>query len=150
MNIKSLFTVLLVGLFCMSFSTIKWYNNLEEAKKIAKKEHKYVLLNFSGSDWCGPCIKLHKEVFVMDDFIKVANDKLVLLNADFPRAKKNQLSVTQQKLNDDVADKYNTRGIFPLTVLLDQNGNVVKSWEGFPASPADFIADIQQTIQDHQ
>jgi len=129
---------------------VEWGHNYKEALQTAQKEHKFILLNFSGSDWCGPCIKLHKEVFVMDDFIKVANDKLVLLNADFPIAKKNQLSVTQQKLNDDVADKYNTRGIFPLTVLLDQNGNVVKSWEGFPASPTEFIADIQQTIQDHQ
>jgi hypothetical protein len=86
----------------------------------------------------------------MDDFLKVANEKLILLNADFPRAKKNQLSISQQKLNDEVADKYNTRGIFPLTILLDQNGNIIKTWEGFPASPADFIADIQQTIQDHQ
>ena len=80
----------------------------------------------------------------------MANEKLVLLNADFPRAKKNQLPAAQQKLNDNLADKYNDKGVFPLTVLVDQNGKVVKSWEGFPASPIEFIADLQQTIQDHQ
>ena len=131
-------------------STVDWVHNYNDALQIAQKEHKFILLNFSGSDWCGPCIKLHQEVFVMEDFVKVAYEKLVLVNADFPRAKKNQLSAAQQKLNDEVADKYNNRGIFPLTVLLDQNGNVVKSWEGFPASPTDFIDDIRQTIQDHQ
>jgi thioredoxin-related protein len=128
----------------------EWGHSYNEALQKAQKEHKFILVNFSGSDWCGPCIRLHKEVFVMADFIKVVNEKLVLLNADFPRAKKNQLPSAQQKLNDDLAEKYNSKGSFPLTVLVDQNGVVVKSWEGFPASPIEFIADIQQTIQDHQ
>ncbi len=130
--------------------TPEWGHNYNEALQKAQKEHKFILVNFSGSDWCGPCIRLHKEVFVMDDFTKVANEKLVLLNADFPRAKKNQLPLAQQKLNDDLAEKYNSKGSFPLTVLVDQNGKVIKSWEGFPSSPIEFIADIQQTIQDHQ
>ena len=130
--------------------TPEWGHNYNEALQKAQKEHKFILVNFSGSDWCGPCIRLHKEVFVMADFTKVANEKLILLNADFPRAKKNQLPAAQQKLNDDLAEKYNSKGSFPLTVLVDQNGAVVKSWEGFPASPTEFIADIQQTIQDHQ
>ena len=128
----------------------EWGHNYNEALAKAQKEHKFILVNFSGSDWCGPCIKLHKEVFVLDNFTSIANDKLVLLNADFPRAKKNQLSPAQQKLNDDLAEKYNEKGAFPLTVLLDQNGKLIKSWEGFPSSPNDFIVDIQQTIQDHQ
>jgi thioredoxin-related protein len=66
MNIKFLSTLFLIGFFCMSFSVIKWYANLEEAKKIARKEHKYILLNFSGSDWCGPCIRFHKEILEND------------------------------------------------------------------------------------
>jgi thioredoxin-related protein len=146
------FIVGILFLLTSSFTnpTLNWGHNLKDALQSAQKEHKYILLNFSGSDWCGPCIKLHQEIFVMEDFVKIANEKLVLVNADFPRAKKNQLPAAQQKLNDEVADKYNNRGIFPLTVLLDQNGNLVKSWEGFPASPNNFILDIQQTIQDHQ
>lgn len=127
----------------------EWGHNYNEALQKAQKEHKFILVNFSGSDWCGPCIKLHKEVFVMENFTTLANEKLVLLNADFPRAKKNQLSPAQQKLNDELAEKYNTQGMFPLTVLIDQNGKVIKSWDGFPSSPNDFIADIQQSIQDH-
>jgi thioredoxin-related protein len=128
----------------------EWGHNYKDALQLAQKEHKYILVNFSGSDWCGPCIRLHKEVFIMEDFIKVANEKLILLNADFPRYKKNQLSPAQQKINDDLAERYNNKGVFPLTVLLDENGKQIKSWDGFPTSPSDFINDIQQAIQDSQ
>ncbi|MEY4278746.1 MAG: hypothetical protein RL377_750 [Bacteroidota bacterium] len=127
-----------------------WGHNYKEALQAAKKEHKLILINFSGSDWCGPCIRLHKEVFVMEDFVKIANEHLILINADFPRYKKNQLSAAQQKLNDELADKYNSKGLFPYTVLVDENGNLLKDWEGFPASPSEFIEDIQQAIkEDH-
>ena len=84
-----------------------------------RKEHKFILLSFSGSDWCGPCIRLHKEVFGSNAFEQLANEKLILVNADFPRYKKNQLSVSQQKINDALAEKYNKKGEFPLTVLLN-------------------------------
>jgi thioredoxin-related protein len=131
-------------------STLQWGNNYDQAIQTAKKEHKYILLNFSGSDWCGPCIKLHKEVFTTDQFELLAKDKLVLVNADFPRYKKNQLTSTQQKSNDALAEKYNSKGVFPLTVLINAEGAVVKSWEGFPSSTIDFIDDIAQTIQDNQ
>ena len=133
-----------------SMSTLQWGNNYDQAIQTAKKEHKYILLNFSGSDWCGPCIKLHKEVFTTDQFELLAKDKLVLINADFPRYKKNQLTSTQQKSNDALAEKYNSKGVFPLTVLINTEGAVVKSWEGFPSSTIDFIDDIAQTIQDNQ
>jgi len=131
-------------------STLQWGNNYDQAIQTAKKEHKYILLNFSGSDWCGPCIKLHKEVFTTDQFELLAKDKLVLVNADFPRYKKSQLTSTQQKSNDALAEKYNSKGVFPLTVLINAEGAVVKSWEGFPSSTIDFIDDIAQTIQDNQ
>lgn len=128
-------------------SATDWGHNLQDALKSAQQTHKCILLNFSGSDWCGPCIKLHKEVFTTDDFISIANQKLVLVNADFPRNKKNQLSNAQQKLNDDMAEQYNTKGDFPLTVLLDASGKVLKSWVGFPKSIPDFITDLQTTLE---
>ena len=120
---------------------------MEEVKQLAKKEHKHILLNFSGSDWCGPCIKLHKEVFASDAFQHFAESNLVLLNADFPRLKKNQLSIAQQKINDALADRYNSKGSFPLTVLLNENGKVIKTWEGIPKGTlAEFVEELQFTI----
>ncbi len=146
--------ILLAFLFFLASSFLvnaqDWGHNYKEAITVAQKEHKFILVNFSGSDWCGPCIRLHKEVFVLGDFIQLANAKLVLLNADFPRYKKNQLSPAQQKINDDLAERYNNRGVFPLTVLVDEKGNQIRSWEGFPSSTIDFIDEIQQAIKDNQ
>ena len=149
MNKKSLFSLLLVGLFCMPFSLINWHYNFEEAKQIAQKEHKYILLNFSGSDWCGPCIRLHKEIFENVTFQTFSTKKLVMVNADFPRLKKNQLPDAQQKINDAVADRYNSKGIFPLTLLINENGKILKVWEGYPKVTTDELVDDMQWVMDH-
>jgi len=75
----------LTAMFWFSFST--WHYNLEEAKEIAQRDHKFILLNFSGSDGCGPCIRMHKEIFDASPFSSFAENSLVLVNADFPRMK---------------------------------------------------------------
>ncbi|MDN3655188.1 thioredoxin family protein [Ferruginibacter paludis] len=139
--------VLLLAVAITSMSFINWHYNLDEAKATAKKEHKHILLNFSGSDWCGPCIRLHKEILGSDAFQKFATGNLVLVNADFPRMKKNQLSKEQQKINDALADQYNSKGNFPLTLLLNENGKIVKQWEGLPsATPEEFTEEVQFAI----
>lgn len=126
------------------FLTTAWQTDFEKAKTEAKTENKFILLNFSGSDWCGPCIRLHKEIFGSEVFTKYADEKLVLVNADFPRLKKNMLSKEQQKQNDALADKYNSDGSFPLTLLLDADGKVIKKWEGFPSeTPDEFTDDVK-------
>lgn len=134
-------------LFAFTNTATHWENDFSKAKQTATTEHKYILLNFSGSDWCGPCIRLHKEIFDSELFAAFANDKLVLVNADFPRQKKNQLPKNQQAQNEQLADKYNTAGSFPLTLLLDADGKVVKVWDGFyKAGTAKFIDEIKEAI----
>lgn len=136
------FLFLLIAPFiCFTAPLPHWQNNFEQAKQTALTEHKYILLNFSGSDWCGPCIKLHKEIFENDVFSKFAEDNLVMVNADFPRQKKNQLTAAQQKLNDALADRYNSGGSFPLTLLLSADGKIVKVWDGFPKGNAEQFTD---------
>jgi len=138
---------LIAAAFCL-FSFSGWHYNLDEAKEIAQKSHKLILLNFSGSDWCGPCIRMHKEIFESHSFAGFADSSLVLVNADFPRMKKNQLSAAQQNLNNKMADQYNAQGKFPFTVLMDQDGRVLKDWDGFTSEkPEEFVAEIQQVIQ---
>ena len=138
-----LLSLLLFSSFVLS--TSPWLINLEDAKKTAQEKHELILLNFSGSDWCAPCIRLHKDIFGSDDFKKYADDHLVLVNADFPRLKKNQLSKEQVKQNEALADKYNPKGKFPLTLLLDADGNVLKSFDGFPdVSAAEFTDQIKE------
>ena len=126
------------------FSAATWQTDFEKAKSKAKAENKLILLNFSGSDWCGPCIRLRKEIFDSEIFTQYADDQLVLVNADFPRLKKNMLSKELQKQNDALADTYNSDGAFPLTLLLDADGKVLKKWEGLPSATAEeFTNDIK-------
>jgi thioredoxin-related protein len=125
----------------------QWHNSLEEAEKIAQKEHKYILLNFSGSDWCGPCIRMRKEIFESPVFKQMADTELILVNADFPRNKKNQPSAAQQKINDEMADKYNAQGKFPYTLLLDSGGKILQTWEGLPEETAEsFTIEVRNGI----
>ncbi|QXU44243.1 thioredoxin family protein [Pedobacter sp. D749] len=138
---KLLFVALL-GLFSIPLS---WMGNFTEAQKQAKITHKQILINFSGSDWCGPCIRLRKEILESESFEKYAASNLLLVRADFPRQKKNQLSKEQIKLNESLAEVYNKDGKFPFTVLVDENGKVLKSWDGFPdESPQAFVSEIDK------
>lgn len=124
-------------------SNIAWLGDFSEAKLEASKSHKLILINFSGSDWCGPCIRERKEILENDVFTKYAADNLILVRADFPRQKKNQLSKEQTKRNELLADKYNPDGKFPYTLLVDENGKVLKDWDGFPnESPEKFVKQI--------
>lgn len=127
--------LLMIMLLAIS-STIPWEPNFETAKKNATEQHKLILLNFSGSDWCGPCIRMHSEILADPNFLKMASLNLVMVNADFPRSKKKQPLGTIKKQNESLADKYNPQGKFPFTVLLDANGKILKTYEGLPAQTA--------------
>ena len=141
--------LLLLPVFLIS--SPNWHHNLNDAEKIAQKEHKYILLNFSGSDWCGPCMRMHTEIFESEVFKQMADTELVMVNADFPRKKKNQLSAEQQKLNDEMADKYNSQGKFPYTLLLNAQGKVLQTWEGLPdESPENFTMDLRNAMYTNQ
>lgn len=140
-----LFTI--AGLALLFTISIGWETDFEKAREKAKKEHKLVLLKFSGSDWCIPCIRMQKEIFESDAFVKFADSSLVLVNADFPRLKKNKLSKDQQKNNDKLAEKYNRQGTFPLTLLMDNKGQVLKSWESYTKmTPEQFISQIKPLL----
>jgi thioredoxin-related protein len=147
---KSLFLILILHFTPVHADPPSWMNDLAAATKKAKEEKKFVLLNFSGSDWCIPCIRMHKEIFDTDGFKEMAGRKLVLVNADFPRLKKNQPSKEQQKANEAMADKYNASGKFPLTVLLDPSGRVVGSWEGYYEDGAEAFTRLVDSLTEAQ
>ena len=124
-----------------------WLTDFKEAKTEAAASHKNILLNFSGSDWCGPCIRLHKEVFESAAFDQYAKENLILVNADFPRLRKNQLPAELSKQNDVLADKYNKEGKFPYTILLDADGKILKTWEGYSGvSSEKFVTELNSVI----
>ena len=122
------------------------YRFFEGAENCCRKK-KFIILNFSGSDWCVPCIRTKKEIFDTETFVEYSSQQLVLVNADFPRLKKNKLNQTQVKDNEALAEKYNPGGTFPLTLLLTADGTIVKRWEGFPnVSSAVFVQEIKNAI----
>jgi thioredoxin-related protein len=136
--------LLLTLLFFVTPAPTTWLGNFNEATKEATASHKLILVNFSGSDWCGPCIRLRKEILESATFEGYAAEHLVLVRADFPRQKKNQLAKEQVKRNEALADKYNPEGKFPFTVLVDEHGKVLKQWDGFPdISPDAFVEEVK-------
>ena len=139
--------ILLLGFtFCsLLLMSADWKTDFKKAKEEAKTTHKYILLTFTGSDWCPPCIKTKKEIFSKEVFTKFADEHLVLVDADFPRLKRNRLSRDQVKKNEELAEQYNKEGVFPFTLLLDANGKVLKEWRGFPGVSAEaFVSQIKE------
>ena len=137
------FLLPLTCLFMISFMP-PWETDFEKAKQIAKEKHALILLNFSGSDWCGPCIRMKKEFFENGVFSEMAEAELVLINADFPRLKKNKPAAETIKQNDLLADRYNPEGKFPFTLLLNAEGKVIYSWDGLPDEKVnDFVLQIK-------
>ncbi len=97
------------------------------------------MLIFSGSDWCAPCIRLDKNIWQSEAFQKEATSQWILVKANFPRKKANQLSDAQTEHNRILAEKYNVEGSFPLVVLLDNTGKVLGKMGFKNVSPEEYI-----------
>lgn len=131
-----------LSLFLMSFD---WQTNFEKAKAEAKAQHKLILLKFSGSDWCLPCIRMEKDLFSDQSFGQFSEKNLEMVNADFPRLSKHKLDKSVAKQNEALAEKYNKEGHFPLTLLLDADGKVLKVWDGYQGQkPEEFVQEIKK------
>ncbi len=105
-----------------------WDDDFEKSLTKAKEEKKMVLLDFTGSDWCGYCIKLDDEVFSKAPFKKFAKENLVLVELDFPRSK--ALPKKTKAQNDALNAKFNVNG-YPTIVLLDSEGKEAARWVGY-------------------
>ena len=135
---KCISTVLifLIGFSCFSQN---WLTNFDEAKTNAQQNNQKIVLVFSGSDWCAPCIKLEKEIWETKEFKTFSESNFVMIRADFPRRKKNALTQEQQQHNNNLAERYNKNGYFPLVVVLDEKGNVLGETGYKKLSPDAFI-----------
>ncbi len=115
--------MLLVGLFVFSaLAGDEWLTDFNLAKKEAAQKKLPILADFSGSDWCGWCIKLDQEVFSQKEFKAFAKDQVVLFLADFPHAKKLDAELAAQ--NAQLQQTYGVKG-FPTVLLLDADGKVI-------------------------
>ncbi|WP_411893661.1 thioredoxin family protein [Winogradskyella sp. A2] len=141
--------VIITVLSILSTSTIlaqNWLTDFSVAKALASKENKPIILVFQGSDWCGPCIKLDREIWTTKEFKAFANNNYVMLKADFPRKKKNELSLAQKEANAKLAERYNKNGIFPFVVVLDENGTKLGETGYKKTSPDNYIKELNSMI----
>lgn len=106
---------------------VRWESSYKEALKRAKNENKPVLVYFSGSDWCGPCIKLDKELFHTLKFTEFAKEHFVLYLADFPR---NKDLVSEQSANDNKKLAKKHKNSFPMVLLLNAKEKVLGEKRG--------------------
>ena len=124
-----------------------WLTDFDQATKVATQSKKMILVNFSGSDWCGPCIQMKKRIFDSRDFETYAQKNIVLLSIDFPRMKRRQLSEDQTRKNEALAKKYDPRGVLPYTMLINPAGKVLQEWVGaYDGDPDTFISEIEVTL----
>ncbi len=118
-----------------------WLTNLEEAQAKAAAEKKFVLVNFSGSDWCGWCIKLDEEVFSQEAFLNYAEKNLILVNLDFPQS--TPQDPAQKTYNKSIAEKYKIAA-FPSVYVFDYKGELVYK-AGYVAGGAQNYVDVLKT-----
>ena len=141
----------LVSFFLIAFTFValsahgaEWQTNYEQALATAKETHKCVLLDFNGSDWCGPCIAMKKAVFSKPAFLNYAQKNLILVDVDYPRHKK--LPDKTIKQNERLLQQYEIeRSGYPTVILLSPDGKILGQLEGYSGErPADMIAWIER------
>lgn len=119
----------------------EWLTDFEAAKKMSKDSGKPILADFTGSDWCGWCIKLKEEVFDKPEFKDWASENVILLEVDFPEPDGDTakgMSEDLKKQNAGLADTYNIQG-FPTILFLDGQGKVLAQSGYLPGGPEKWI-----------
>ncbi len=122
-----------------------WLTDFEAAKKAVAEKKMPILADFSGSDWCGWCIKLKKEVFSQKEFKDFAKENLVLFMADFPRKSKQDEKTMKQ--NKELMTKYAVRGL-PTVLLVDAEGKVLARTGYKPGGAVSYIEHLKKMIAD--
>ena len=87
---------------------LEWHTDLMKVHDLSEKSKKPIFAFFTGSDWCGWCIKLQKEVFAKEAFIEWAKKNVILLELDFPRTKQLPPALIQQ--NNSLQQAFNVSG----------------------------------------
>jgi protein disulfide-isomerase len=146
MKLKSITSLIIAFNLCSFLSVshateLNWLTDIKEAQKQARQENKKILIDFTGSDWCGWCMKLDKEVFSTPEFADYATQNFVLLKVDFPH---NTPQDSKQKAaNEKVAQQYGPNG-FPTIVLLKSSGRVIGKIVDYQSGgPTAYIAKLE-------
>lgn len=125
---KKVFSLMAVAAVVAPAFAVTWLDNAEAAKKQAKAENKLILTDFTGSDWCGWCIRMRKNVLDTPEFEAYAKDKFVFLEVDMPRRKAQSPELKKQ--NAELCKRYQVSG-FPTMLVLNHKGDVVGGFGGY-------------------
>jgi protein disulfide-isomerase len=120
-----------------------WGEDFEAAKAAAAKDKKPILVDFTGSDWCGWCIKLDEEVFSKKEFKAYAKENLILLKLDFPHEKHQSSKIKKQ--NGELAKKYAVSG-YPSILLLDADGNQIGQTGYQDGGAAKYVEHLKELL----
>lgn len=123
-----------------------WTDDFEAAKKQAAAEGKMLLVDFSGSDWCGWCVRLDKEVFSQKEFLDGAKDKYVLVFIDTPNDP-SKLTAAAQKQNPELVKAYGIQG-FPTVLLMDAEGNKIARSGYQRGGPVNYLKHLDQIVEE--
>jgi protein disulfide-isomerase len=115
---------------------LSWSTDYDGSLDRAKLEHKHVFLFFTGSDWCGWCKKLNREILTTGEFTQYAQDKLILVELDYPRQTPQSYEVKVQ--NKMLESRYSITG-FPTVVVLDYTGKAVARLGYQSGGPEPFL-----------
>ncbi len=143
-NLTIYILIAIAMLYCTRVEALEWETDFEKASSAAKASGKYIMLDFSGSDWCGWCIKLEKEVFTQDAFKDFAEKNLVCVLVDFPRNKKQTGEQKQQ--NRDLATKYGIQG-YPTIIILDPDGEPVSMTGYLQGGSKNYVQHLNEIIE---
>ena len=127
-----------------SLESSTWLTSYEAAVKESQRTGKPIMMDFTGSDWCGWCKKLKAEVFETEQFKNWAAQNVVLLEVDFPRA--NPLPEDQAKQNEELAAKYGIQG-FPTIVFADHTGEPLGALGYEEGGPEVWTSKAQASLQ---
>jgi protein disulfide-isomerase len=121
-----------------------WLTDLPMAQAQAKAEGKFVLINFTGSDWCGWCMKLRKEVFLKPEFNDYSRTNLILVEVDFPKRKPQPAPL--QQANQKLAEQFEVQG-YPTLIVLDSQGKKLGRVSYGSGGPKSFLAELAKVTR---
>lgn len=142
---KTTLFALLLAFYSIPLSAQLWQPDFSTAQQVAAETEQNIVLVFSGSDWCAPCIKLDREIWEKEEFATAVENDFVFYRADFPRKKANRLSKEMSKKNETLAELYNLQGFFPLVVVLSPEGDLLGQVGYKKLSPIEY-ADVLKSF----
>jgi protein disulfide-isomerase len=121
-----------------------WQDSMDAAMEASAQSGKPILANFTGSDWCGWCVKLKKDVFETNEFKQWARENVILLELDYPKRRNQPVEIKRQ--NAELKSRYGING-YPTILLLSADGEPIGSRLGYRNNPDDWIETAETQLR---